>query len=92
MLYIIHCVDKPGSKQLRQDTSAAHREYLQSKPIDIVMAGPMIDESDDAAIGSFLVVEAASGADAAAFSANDPYAKAGLFGSVAVHAWKRTVG
>jgi len=36
--------------------------------------------------GSFLVVEAES------FSANDPYAKAGLFDSVAINAWKKTVG
>ncbi len=92
MLYLIHCLDKAGSGDVRKDNQPAHVEYLKSKPIDIVMAGPVVGDDGEAVIGSFLVVEAESRAQAETFSANDPYAKAGLFDSVLINAWKKTVG
>ena len=42
--------------------------------------------------GSLLIMEVDSMADAEAFAANDPYAKAGLFESVELIEWKQTVG
>ncbi len=92
MLYLIHCLDKAGSADVRKDNLPVHVEYLKSKPIDIVMAGPMIGDDGESVIGSFLVVEAENRAEAETFSANDPYAKAGLFDSVLINAWKKTVG
>jgi len=92
VLYLIHCLDKAGSAGVRKDNLPAHVEYLKSKPIDIVMAGPMIGNDGESVIGSFLVVEAENRAEAEAFSTNDPYAKAGLFDNVLINAWKKTVG
>ena len=92
MLYLIHCLDKPGSSAVRKDNQPAHVEYLKSKPIQIVMAGPIVGDDGESVTGSFLVVEADSRAQAETFSANDPYAKAGLFGDVLINAWKKTVG
>ncbi len=92
MLYLIHCLDKAGSAGVRKDNLPAHVEYLKSKPIDIVMAGPVVGDDGESVIGSFLVVEAGNRAAAETFSANDPYAKAGLFDSVLINAWKKTVG
>ena len=92
MLYLIHCIDKPGSAAIRTDERAAHIDYLKSKPIEIVMAGPTVGDDGESVTGSFLVVEAENRAEAENFSANDPYAKAGLFDSVLINAWKKTVG
>ena len=92
MLYLIHCLDKAGSTGVRKDNQSAHVDYLKSKPIDIVMAGPVVGDDGESVIGSFLVVEAGNRAEAETFSANDPYSKAGLFGSVLINAWKKTVG
>jgi uncharacterized protein YciI len=92
MLYLIHCIDKPGSGAIRTDQRPAHIDYLKSKPIEIVMAGPTVGDDGESVTGSFLVVEAETRAEAESFSANDPYAKAGLFDSVAINAWKKTVG
>ncbi len=92
MLSLIHCLDKAGSSGVRKDNQPAHFEYLKSKPIEIVMAGPVVGDDGEAGIGSFLVVEAGNRAEAETFSANDPYSKAGLFDSVLIHAWKKTVG
>ena len=92
MLYLIHCLDKADAGGVRQENFPAHVEYIKSKPIDIVMAGPMVGDDGESVIGSFLVVEADSRADAEKFSANDPYSKAGLFDSVLINAWKKTLG
>ncbi|HUT49290.1 MAG TPA: YciI family protein [Alphaproteobacteria bacterium] len=91
MLYLVHCLDKPNAGALRKETFDAHVAYLKSTPIEIVLAGPILAE-DEAVIGSFLVVEADNKSEAEAFSAGDPYAKAGLFESVHVNAWKRVRG
>ena len=92
MLYLIHCLDKAGSASVRKDNQPDHVAYLKSKPIEIVMAGPMVGDDGESVTGSFLVVEADNRAQAESFSANDPYAKAGLFDSVLINAWKKTVG
>ncbi len=92
MLYLIHCLDKTGAGSIRTDERPAHVEYLKSKPIDIVMAGPTVADDGETVTGSFLVVEAENRSQAEAFSSNDPYAKAGLFDSVMISAWKKTVG
>jgi uncharacterized protein YciI len=39
-----------------------------------------------------LAIEAADRAAAEAFAAADPYAKAGLFASVEIIAWKKVIG
>lgn len=91
MLYLVHCLDKPNGGALRKETLDAHVAYLKSRPIEIVMAGPILAE-DEAVIGSFLVVDADNKTEAEAFSAGDPYAKAGLFESVHINAWKRAIG
>jgi len=91
MLYIVHCLDKPGAASLRKESLAAHSSYLKSKPITIVMGGPVLGE-DEAAIGSFLVVEADSKADVEAFSDKDPYTEAGIFERVDINAWKKVIG
>ncbi len=92
MLYLIHCLDKAGSSDVRKNNLPAHVEYLKSKPIDIVIAAPVVSDDGESVIGSFLVVEAENRAAAETFSANDPYSKAGLFDSVLINAWKKTVG
>ena len=55
---------------------------------------PKSDVTEDGAgmTGSLLIVEAADLAAAHAFAAGDPYAKAGLFESVAIRPWKWVIG
>lgn len=91
MHYLVHCLDKPRAGGLRKEHLPAHATYLKSKPIDIIMAGPILAE-DEAVIGSFLVVDAPSKADVEVFSANDPYTQAEIFESVHINAWKKTIG
>jgi uncharacterized protein YciI len=87
MLFAIACTDKPGSLELRLATRPAHLDYLRGRQAEIVMGGAMLDPAGNAC-GSLLVVEAADRAAAEAFAAGDPYAKAGLFESVALRPYR----
>jgi uncharacterized protein YciI len=55
------------------------------------MAGPFLDEAG-AMTGSLIVLSVASLDEARAWAAADPYAKAGLFQSVAIREWKKVIG
>ncbi|WP_193366875.1 YciI family protein [Pelagibius marinus] len=91
MNFVLYCVDKAGHGQVRADNRPAHLEYLNSKLEQIVIAGPMTSDAGDAVLGSLLVIEAADRAEAEAFAAGDPYAKAGLFDKVEIKAYKKVL-
>ena len=56
------------------------------------MAGPVVGDDGGSVIGNFLENEAENQADAELFGANEPYAKACLFDSVLIKAWKNSAG
>jgi uncharacterized protein YciI len=87
MLYAISCTDKPDSAGLRTATRPAHIAHLSKAAGRIVLGGPLLSPEGHA-IGSLLVVEAADRAEAEAFAAADPYAKAGLFESVVIRPFR----
>jgi uncharacterized protein YciI len=87
MLFAITCTDKPGAATLRAATRPAHISHLSAHAGRIVLGGPLLSP-DGQAIGSLLVIEAADRAEAEAFAAADPYAKAGLFESVAIRPFR----
>lgn len=88
--YAIHCIDKPMQQALRASTREAHLAYVRERLAQIVVAGPLLDETG-APIGSMLLMEFPDYRSAVAFAADDPYAKAGLFASVAVTAWRQVL-
>jgi uncharacterized protein YciI len=87
MLFAITSHDKACSGALRMATRPAHLEYLKARWQDIKLAGPFLDDAGEW-VGSLMIVECADRADAAAFSAGDPYAKAGLFERVNIRAFR----
>ncbi len=88
MQFAIYCVDKPNAIELRMATRAAHLAYLEAKPIRIVIAGPLLDESGGMR-GSMFIVEADDLAQVRRFSEADPYRKAGLFERVDIHGFRK---
>ena len=80
--------DRPDAGTLRAETRPRHLEHLKAIVDRIVAAGPMDDESGKP-IGSIVIAEFDDLAAARAFAAADPYAEAGLFGSVTVTAWRK---
>ncbi len=91
MNFVLYCVDKPGHGQVRADNRPDHLDYLKGNLDRIVIAGPMTNDDGDGVLGSMLVIEAADRAEAEAFAAGDPYAKAGLFETVEIKAYKKVL-
>ena len=92
-LYTLTCIDKPGSLDLRMATREAHLAYVRNlgDGLSLKLGGPFLDEAGQMA-GSLLVLEAPDRAAAQAFSAADPYARAGLFDSVEIREFRVTIG
>jgi uncharacterized protein YciI len=84
MIWAIHAVDKPNSTDLRMSLRPAHLDYLKAQDRLIVLAGATLTDDGGTMTGSLFVIDAADRAAAQAFSANDPFTKGGLFGSVTI--------
>ena len=89
--FVLFCVDKPGSLDLRMATREAHLAYMRDKAAMMKLGGPMLDD-EGAMAGSLLIVEAPDRAAAMALNAQDPYTLAGLWERVDVKAFKATLG
>ncbi|HLS58583.1 MAG TPA: YciI family protein [Paracoccaceae bacterium] len=90
MLYALICNDRPGSTELRKRVREDHLAYIRETGV-VVEAGPFLD-SEGEMVGSLVVIEADTRAAAEEWAAGDPYARAGLFESVEIRAWKKVIG
>lgn len=88
--FAIHCIDKPDSTDLRATTRPAHLAHVHAVADSMLAAGPLLG-LDGAPIGSLLIADFADRKAAIQFAADDPYALAGLFASVAVTAWRKVI-
>jgi len=89
MLIALIARDKNGALQTRLDNRADHLAYIEETGV-VAQAGPLLD--GDAMIGSLIILEVEDMAAAQSWANNDPYAKAGLFKSVDLIAWKKVIG
>ena len=90
MRFALVCLDRPNALQTRVENRTAHLEHIQTSGV-VEQAGPFIDAAGQMC-GSLIVLGVATRAEAEAWAAADPYAKAGLFQSVMIQEWKRVVG
>jgi len=90
MRFALMTQDKPGALQLRMDTRTAHLDYVAQTGV-VEMAGPLLDDAGQMC-GSLIILDVADAQAAADWAANDPYAKAGLFASTTLSAWKKVIG
>ncbi len=86
--YAIHCIDKPSSTELRASVRPDHLAHVESVAGQLLVVGPLLDD-EGAPIGSLLIIDFEDRKAAIQFAADDPYAQAGLFASVAVTPWKK---
>ena len=90
MRYALMTKDKPGALQIRLDNRDAHLAYIKMTGV-VEMAGPCLDDNEQMS-GSLIILEVDDMAAAQKWADNDPYAKAGLFESVTLRAWKKVIG
>lgn len=90
MLFAIRCLDRPGKLSVRQETRPAHVAYLKGQGEKLFAAGPLLDDNEQMC-GSLVIIKAASRAEAEAFAASDPYARADLFSQVTIDRWNKVL-
>ena len=89
MLYIIYQVDKPNAQEIRERTREAHLAYLDRHKDILVLGGALLADDSPARLGSVLIINVPSRQAADAFSADEPFRKAGLFQSVSISRMRR---
>lgn len=85
MHFIIHCLDKAGAVQQRLAKYEAHKAYLGSAPVRILVSGPLLAPDLETMIGSFFLVEARTQQEVQAFHDTDPFKQAGIWERVSIH-------
>jgi uncharacterized protein len=88
--FVLHCLDHPGTLDVRLAHRPAHLDYARSLGAQLKLAGPLLDDAGSP-IGSLLIIDVSDRAAAEAFAAHDPYAKAGLFRSVDIRPFRHVL-
>ena len=89
MAYAIICDDKSGCSHVRDEHRPAHMAYLDANASKLLAAGAQLSDDGKVMSGGILLVDTDDRAEAEAFIANDPFAKAGLFQSIKVVRWRK---
>lgn len=87
MTFVIEGLDAPDRATGRATYTDAHVAHLTSLGDRFVIGGPLLDQND-VSIGSLMVIEAESRADAEAFAAADPFVLNKVFETVTVRRWE----
>ena len=90
MLYALICTDKADHQEVRKANRDAHLDHIRASGV-VEMAGPFLNEKGEMS-GSLVILKVDSKAEAEAWAAADPYAKAGLFAKVRIEEWKKVIG
>lgn len=88
MLYAFFLLDAPGALAKRLELRAAHKAYLATKAEQIAFAGPLLADDGKTMVGSLLVIEFASSGEAQRWIAGEPFTRAGVYASTAIHAFE----
>lgn len=90
--FILICRDKADHLELRMQTRPAHLDYVaNAADVDVLVAGPMLDDKDNPC-GSVFLLAAETKESVQTFAANDPYQQAGLFEETEIKPFKLVAG
>jgi len=91
MLFAFNCSDKPEAVGVRAANREAHLAFLNGLSDRLFLAGPFLGEDGSTMVGTLLIIDCEDMAAARTLAASDPYAKAGLFSSVDIKPWRKTL-
>lgn len=96
MIYVLHLLDRLGTKALRAEVRPAHKAYLAQVADRIAFAGPLLSADGQHRVGSLLVIEFTNAAAAQVWLDVEPFTRAGLYVQMLVHLfenlWPQKVG
>jgi len=84
MLWAISRAAAPGFAEKREKGLQPHLDYLKSQKKILVLSGATTSDDGNEFVGSLLIVNVASRAEAQAFVDGDPFTKAGMFKDVKI--------
>lgn len=87
MIYVFRLLDKPDGTALRERVRPQHKAYLAAVAGRIAFAGPLTHDDGVAMIGSLLAIDFDSREAAAAWLADEPFTRAGLYAGIEIHAF-----
>lgn len=91
MHFVISCLDKPDALETRLATMPAHKDYIATNPIKVLLSGPLTEDDGETIVGSFFLVEAADRAEVERFQQNDPLYRASIWQSIEIHAFAKRI-
>lgn len=91
MLYIIYQLDRPNpeASEIRKQVKDTHLAYLETNKDILVLGGALLADDGVGRLGSTLIINVPTREAAEAFSANEPFRKAGLFKEVRITRMRR---
>jgi len=89
MLYIIYQEDRPDGAAVRAANRDAHFAYLEKNRDILFLGGALLAEDGTTRTGSVFLINVPDRAAAEAFTREEPFRKAGLFGSVKISRMRR---
>ena len=84
MLWVISRTAAPNFTEMREKSLQPHADYLRSQKKILVLSGATTSDDGKEFVGSLLIVNVGSRADAQAFVDGDPFTKAGMFKNVTI--------
>jgi len=87
MLYAFVLLDRPDGAALRERVRPEHKAYLALVAERIAFAGPLLQDDGVTMTGSLLAIDFDSSEAAQAWLADEPFTRAGLYASAAIHAF-----
>ena len=88
MLFAFILIDKPDALDLRMSVRPAHKAYLTDVADKMAFAGPLTKDDGESMLGSLLVIDFKDRDEAHRWLQNEPFTKAGLYASSAIHAFR----
>lgn len=81
MLFILQCIDRPGSATLRAQARVPHLEFVAANASVFRFGGPLLGD-DGKPLGSLMILELPDDAALERHMAADPFFSCGLFQTV----------
>lgn len=89
--FIVHCLDAADALPRRLENYEAHKAYLSTAPVSILVSGPLMSDDGETMIGSLFLIEADTKAAVEAFNAADPFYRAGIWAEIRIHRFLKRV-